>query len=536
MKGIGCKIKSWLFLSLTILIIALLITGCGGGGGGSSDGSYDDPTTTPTYSPTPTSTSTPVPTASPTSTSTTTPTPTPTSTTQWDTLVEGRVTDSNGSPVSGATVSDGRKASATTNSNGEYSIRGVEPGACTLTVTKSGYVFKTISIQVTEGETVTAPTIVITESGGSSQEKEWTFLVYIAADNNLENMAFLDINEMEKVGSDDNINIVVQVDAAGVYIPGLAGSYRLYITKDTDTSSISSTIVENMGSTDSGSPDTLKSFMQWGIQNYPAKKYAIVLWNHGSGWKLKTGGDLTKGICYDDSSNSHINQAELKQALSGAGKKFNLLAMDACLMGTVEVAYDIKDHASYFTASEASVPGNGFPYDTLLTSLSGNPGCDGKTLGGYMVSAYAQEYSSSSNVSLSTISLVQMETLITAINSFIERGNQVMAAEQATLDTAIQSTVAVDSSYDDYKDVGDLMTAVEGNVSDEELKTRAAAVRSALTGIITSETHSSGRSYTGLTIWAPTRADYDRFAASHSQLGFSSACTWNQFLDQAISQ
>jgi len=41
---------------------------------------------------------------------------------------------------------------------------------------------------------------------------EWTVMVYLDADNNLESAGINDINEMEIVGSSDDVNVVVQVD------------------------------------------------------------------------------------------------------------------------------------------------------------------------------------------------------------------------------------------------------------------------------------------------------------------------------------
>ncbi|HUM71805.1 MAG TPA: hypothetical protein PLK31_23505, partial [Chloroflexota bacterium] len=43
---------------------------------------------------------------------------------------------------------------------------------------------------------------------------DWTILVYMAADNNLEQAALLDINEMEAAGSSEKVHLLVQIDRA----------------------------------------------------------------------------------------------------------------------------------------------------------------------------------------------------------------------------------------------------------------------------------------------------------------------------------
>ncbi|MHA1294355.1 MAG: clostripain-related cysteine peptidase, partial [Promethearchaeota archaeon] len=112
-----------------------------------------------------------------------------------------------------------------------------------------------------------------------SANKKWTFMVYVDADCNLEDAGIDDVNEMETVGSDSNINILVQMDR----IPGYdssngdwTGAKRYYITKDYSGSTISSSVIQNLGEVNMGSPSTLSSFIQWGKSNYPADYYGLI--------------------------------------------------------------------------------------------------------------------------------------------------------------------------------------------------------------------------------------------------------------------
>ena len=80
----------------------------------------------------------------------------------------------------------------------------------------------------------------------SANSKNWTFMIYLDADCNLESAGIEDINEMEMEGSDDNINIVVQIDRILGYALSngdWTGTRRFYITKDFDTDIISSNVV-----------------------------------------------------------------------------------------------------------------------------------------------------------------------------------------------------------------------------------------------------------------------------------------------------
>ena len=49
-------------------------------------------------------------------------------------------------------------------------------------------------------------------SNNSADGTQWTYMVYMGADNNLSSSGLIDLNEMETVGSDDKVNIVLQVE------------------------------------------------------------------------------------------------------------------------------------------------------------------------------------------------------------------------------------------------------------------------------------------------------------------------------------
>ncbi len=126
--------------------------------------------------------------------------------------------------------------------------------------------------------------LLVATMGTARAEKEWTVMVYCAADNDLAPFGLIDINEMETVGSSDDVNVIVQFDGSEEYSPTNVGSCRYYVTKDNDFDKINSEVVENLGEVDMGSKQVFVDFLKWGVTNYPAKKTIVILWNHGSGW------------------------------------------------------------------------------------------------------------------------------------------------------------------------------------------------------------------------------------------------------------
>ncbi|MFX1338923.1 MAG: clostripain-related cysteine peptidase, partial [Promethearchaeota archaeon] len=206
---------------------------------------------------------------------------------------------------------------------------------------------------------------------------DWTFLVYLDGDNNLESAGISDFLEMASVGSDTTISIVVQFDRTSGYST-LYGDWqttkRFYITNGM-TPTVDNALID-LGELNMGEQATLSDFISWGTSAFPADNYALILWNHGGGWKESNeqDPDVFKSVCWDDTSfGDCLTQIELKNALVSAGVHFDLIGFDACLMAMAEVDYQIKDWADVRVGSEESEPGDGWPYDTILADLISSP-------------------------------------------------------------------------------------------------------------------------------------------------------------------
>src|SRR5690349_3338412 len=264
---------------------------------------------------------------------------------------------------------------------------------------------------------------------------EWTVIVYSAADDEVleENMWF-DVNEMELVGSNPQMNIVVQIDR---YAKGFSGdgdwsdTRRYLLQKDSDLNHIASPVVESVGEVDTGNPQTLIDFVTWAIQHYPAKKYALVMSDHGGGW---TGGfsDMSASS-YSDLSIPEIVSA-IEQIRQNTGiDKFELITFDACLMGQIEVFGSLYPYSNYMVASEEVIPGYGLSYAAWLGQLAQNPTVDGSGMSQSIISTYvvndmyltggrassdeiAQE---ESTTTLSAIQSAQVPDVIGAMNQFV---------------------------------------------------------------------------------------------------------------------
>jgi len=189
----------------------------------------------------------------------------------------------------------------------------------------------------------------------------WTILVYMAADNNLSENAYEDINSMESVPLPAGVNVIVQADFAASSI--MPAGYRFRIRQD-DSPMVTSPVLADMGEINSADPQVMNDFIRWGFDAYPSEYKMLVIWSHGSSW-YKSPND--KWICPDESTQQlmSIANGDLQRALRNI-PHLDILLFDACGMQTIEVLTEVAAYTDYVIGSEDTVPATGFPYQTIL--------------------------------------------------------------------------------------------------------------------------------------------------------------------------
>lgn len=142
--------------------------------------------------------------------------------------------------------------------------------------------------------------------------------------------------------------------------------------EDTDTAEIR--LQQELPLASMSDPETLSDFIRWSVQEYPAEKYMLVLWDHGGGSRT--------GIFVDELYDGDILYLyELGQALEDSGVEMEAVLFDACLMANLETAVMIKDQAHWMIASEEVVTGEGTAIGEWLKELCMRPEMDGRRLG-----------------------------------------------------------------------------------------------------------------------------------------------------------
>jgi len=184
-------------------------------------------------------------------------------------------------------------------------------------------------------------------------EDDWTILVYMAADNGLNPDALVELEDMLDAEFSDNINIIVQVDYAASNSPPATYRYHIYPGLKEQ--------ISYLGEIDSGNENELTAFANWGFNNYPSEKQALIIWSHGNGWY--------PFFCPDVEADNDINIAngEFKRGVKNINEHLEILILDACNMQTVEVAAEIAEYTDFIIASEEGVNSAGFPYNEIFS-------------------------------------------------------------------------------------------------------------------------------------------------------------------------
>ena len=249
------------------------------------------------------------------------------------------------------------------------------------------------------------PTTVKAQPTSAAQgpSKAWTIMLYQDADDPiLEQDIYMDLNEAERVGSTDQVNVVAQIDRyAGAYQGDgdWNNTRRYYLTQDDDLFHVHSKMVGDMGETSMADPQTLIDFATWAIKTYPAQKYALILSDHGMGWP----GGMTdpkpsarRSVDYLFSQALDKNMMytnEIDQALGQIVKqtgidRLEMVGMDACLMSHLEVYSALAPYTKYVVTSQETEPALGWAYAGFLKTLVEKPEMGGDELGKEVVSSF----------------------------------------------------------------------------------------------------------------------------------------------------
>jgi hypothetical protein len=298
-------------------------------------------------------------------------------------------------------------------------------------------------------------------------------MVYMNGKNTLEAAALDDFESMAKVGSTDSVNLVVELGRPEKhpYDTGdgdWRGVMRFRVTKGISplpANAINPNDVTVLHS-NMGDAATLAAFVDWAESLYPAKKYMLLIWSHGQGWRiqlsrsrLRTSRNLyLKLAAFDESARVNAVPDDLRGGFRSVsidedygrpmynrdiedklqGRHFEIIGFDACLMGMIETGYALRNVATLMVATEELSPDAGWKYADWMNEVIKKPNLDAMALAKILVSSYKAAYSGSSvdTSSLMSLDLSKIEAFGGSLSQFAQTLQHALPSEANSIASA----------------------------------------------------------------------------------------------------
>lgn len=376
---------------------------------------------------------------------------------------------------------------------------------------------RAIGLAVAMACIIVAPCVMMARPA-AGETATWTYAIFGNADNNLE--MYWDSKSLpwlKLVPASASVNIVVLLDresTSTVEVLKIDGGVV--------------TVVETYGEMDMGDPGAVTWWINRATTLFPSTYFAFSFWDHGYGWKY---------ISDDFTSGSSISMPELQSAISGAGKRIDVLAFDACNMANAEVVYQVAktNLVSYMVASEETVPGDGFPYDKMLTRLVNNPAMTPRDFSIALVDGWSDYYKTqkwASTVNLAAIDVEGMESAIGSFSAWSAKMMELLPTYKSKYATALKNahTMWGTSYFVDTYDYGYTLLNTRG-VTDAALRTATQTMENAVVTYIVKVWNASKMSdCKGITFYWGTGSDWAANQVEYRTLAFSADTGWGSFL------
>lgn len=349
----------------------------------------------------------------------------------------------------------------------------------------------------------------------------WTVMVYISGDNNLEDYVVKDIElELAPTGSSADVQVVALADRGPGYDTSRGDwqTTKLYhVTQDMIADADSAK--EDWGERNMGNPQTLIDFVTWTKANYPADHYALYFWGHGWNWHPGY-------VMQDDTNNDTLDMEEVEAALPSIGF-IDMVGFDGCNMASIEVQMLWHGHATALAHSQEWVGWDGIEYDVVLAQLAANPNMSADQV------AIATSQSATSDKTWSAVAVdSRFDALLTAVKQWSVALNNGLAANRRKYDRAFGATRSFWQAPMD-KDLYDMAYEIKRNVSDTNIKNKSQAVMNAVNAVVLHERHVNAYADVhGITIYHISKAtEKDSNYDYYLDLDFALQTGWDEFLD-----
>ena len=366
--------------------------------------------------------------------------------------------------------------------------------------------------------TITAKTVSRNQTLTASYEIEvaevvpdrWTILIYMCGADleSQSGLASMDIAEILSVNNQpDDINIVIET--------GGAKKWKKY---NIDANALSRYHVENkslvldekIAKANMGKQSTFESFLDWGLNEYPAEKTGVVFWNHGG---------ALGGCCYDENyGDDSLLNSETSAAFKNVFENNNIdklefVGYDCCLMQVQDIAEFNSHYFNYMVGSEEAEDGYGWDYDNWVDDLYA--GKDTRSILKANCDSFVQSCGLNSDQTLSYLDLSKMNDYYTKFEAMAAAIKNTVNSNSSTFKSLLSSTKSFGDYYSSgYRSYGtidgyDFLTKLGNSSKFSSFKNQIEEVKAAYKNLVTySKVGTGAGNANGLIVIAATYVSY----------------------------
>ncbi len=404
--------------------------------------------------------------------------------------------------------------------------------------------------------------------GQPEPEKDWTVLFYLNGNNAQSSQMVSTMRQMEFIGSTDNIHMAAQLarpkamldrwskDWNGVRRYEIQNNGQEFnvgaVVMDGLTSflpgkskGIKSEVLQELENADMGKAETLEQFLEWGVKKFPAKNYMVVMMGPSEG---------VSGMMHDVTTGSHLKVGDLGQAFQNVhektGKKIDILSLNGSATNSLEVAYELKDHAKYLIGSQGIQDGQSMPMAMVMNEIANinkTGGRDALTLAQYVLLM--------NSMAPGALSIVDLDKIGPAKEAWDNLSTSLLKAEvgKEKLNELLDKTQhfqgkSKNEAYGNQRDAIHFAKLIQDDpsITDEGVKQAAAQAITALEESLVGDVANGKRmgEANGLSVFAPTNMGFFRpdgtpvikdtlRDAKYSETDFAKDTQWDELLGKA---
>jgi hypothetical protein len=326
---------------------------------------------------------------------------------------------------------------------------------------------------------------------------QWTVVAFMSSGggstNSLDPILQGDLEQMDVVGSSPSLSIAALADFSQV------GDTKAYFIGAGKRTSVSLSSIDPIWTNEVNMADyhSLTSFGVYAFERFKAGHYALFLTDHGAG---------IDGIMHDGDAGQLMEINEMVIALSSivqsnGGKKIDLLALEACGMGSVEISFETRNLADVLISSQVYIWGKsdygltkgGFlRYEAFLTDLKNNPFTTARDLSNRIVDTYVDWWISQwwdkKSVTLAAIDEGEVNSLATLID---ELARSLNSKWSMSLKMQVNQSFDEVEKYDteNCADLYDLTQHMYSNIPDDGLRVTLAKIQSLFSSVVIKNRH-----------------------------------------------